>query len=64
MDSLAFVLASLLPRDLCILQQAKSYLPNNSMSPGVTAAPMEEVEHADDKQHHEEIILADHDILL
>jgi hypothetical protein len=64
MDSLAFILASLLPRNLGILQKTKSYFPNNSMSPGVAATPMDEVEHADEKQHHEEIILADHDILL
>jgi hypothetical protein len=63
-DLIAFVLASHLPRNLCILQQAKIHLPIASVSQGVTATPMDEVEHADEKQHHEEIILADHGILL
>jgi hypothetical protein len=38
--------------------------PSTSVSQRVTATPVDKVEHADDKQHHEEIILADHDILL
>jgi hypothetical protein len=63
-DSIAIVLASLLPRNLCTLQYAKSYLPNHLVSQGVTATPVDEVEHAEDEQHHEEIILADRDILL
>ena len=63
-DLFGFVLASLLPCNLGILQHAKGYLPNASVSEGVTATPIDEVEHADDEQHHEEIILADHDILL
>ena len=63
-DSFAFVLASLLPRNLRIPWHAKNYLANHSVSQRVTATPVDEVKHADDEQHHEEIILADHGILL
>jgi hypothetical protein len=37
---------------------------STSVSQGMTATPVDEVEHAENEQHHEEIILADHDILL
>jgi hypothetical protein len=63
-DLIAFVLASLLPRNLGILRQLKKYLPYASMSPGMTATPMDQVKNEDHEQYHEEIILADHGILL
>jgi hypothetical protein len=59
-DSFAFVLASLVPRNLGILRSPKTYLPHTSVSPGMTATPMNQVKNRDDEQHHEEIILGNH----
>ena len=46
------------------MKPTNEYQTSTSVSQGMTAIPVDEVEHAENEQHHEEIILADHDVLL